>query len=184
MAASTVAVRRLLVRAGLAYTGFEALRRAAGAVRTQMLSRLLVDRFGLDAAPEQDPAVTGEPSALMNDPETAALARRFFDELSGEERALLRDPAAVAAAVHHDPQAAALVLRLRAWAGSELRCGRCRCAVDVVRASGFEVRSSVMSSDEHVRGEGISGMLNLPPLTFDDLVDSDVTLGSLARIRC
>lgn len=99
---------------------FEALRRASGAVRVQVLSRLLVERFELDVPPDSGvTAVSTDDPASTADPEVLQLARRYLLELSDEERKMLRNPIAVGSAADSDPAAAALQLRLRAWAGSD-----------------------------------------------------------------
>lgn len=108
-------------RHSLVTMSYEAVTRALGAIRAQLLARFLYERFRLDAAgPSATADVSPNPPILTVDPddEVEVLARRIYDDLSAEDVAILAAEAAAAGSSPTSPRDA-LFSRLRLYAGSE-----------------------------------------------------------------
>lgn len=109
-------------RHSLVTMSHEALTRAAGAIRAQLLARFLLHHFALDAAGPTTPSTEGAgvPVLTINPgDDVAVLARRIYDDLSTEDVAVLSDHAAAADSSRADPARDALFERLRIYVGSE-----------------------------------------------------------------
>ena len=101
----------------------EALSRAAGAIRAQLLARFLYRRFNLDAAlPTTVVRVDHHGTTLTLDPldDVSTLARRIYEDLSADEIAILSDPEAAGRPSQAHPARDALFDRLRVYSGNEV----------------------------------------------------------------
>ncbi|MDZ5146330.1 hypothetical protein [Microbacterium testaceum] len=108
-------------RHSLVTMSYEAVARAVGAIRAQLLARFLHERFQLDAAgPSANADGSSSTPVLSVDPddEVAVLARRIYDDLSAEDVTILAAEAAAAESAPTSPRDA-LFSRLRPYAGSE-----------------------------------------------------------------
>lgn len=108
-------------RQSLVTMSHEAISRAAGAIRAQLLARFLHLHFALDTAGEttKSEGTVAPTLTLAPDDDVAILARRIFDGLSVEDVALLRELNASADLDRLNPARDALFERLRVYAGSE-----------------------------------------------------------------
>lgn len=109
-------------RHSLVTMSYEAVTRAAGAIRAQLLARFLHHRFQLDAAGPTTRPLTGSDLPILSvdpDDEVAVLARRIYDDLSTEDVTVLADQATAADTSRSTPARDELFGRLRLYAGSE-----------------------------------------------------------------
>lgn len=101
----------------------DALTRAAGAIRAQLLARFLYRRFNLAAAlPTTVVRVDQDGMALTLDPldDVSTLARTIYEDLSADEIVILGDPVAAADPATSSSIRDALFERLRVYAGNEV----------------------------------------------------------------
>ncbi|MFI8631273.1 hypothetical protein ACIGEP_01585 [Microbacterium sp. NPDC077663] len=108
-------------RHSLVTMSYEAVTRAVGAIRAQLLARFLHERFQLDAAGPPSRADTASNLPVLSvdpDDEVEVLARRIYDDLSAEDVTILAAEATAADSGPTSPRDA-LFSRLRLYAGSE-----------------------------------------------------------------
>jgi hypothetical protein len=111
------------VRESLLTMSHEALMRAAGAMRAQLLARFLYRRFNLDAAEPTSPGSASSPRPMLSlDPtdEVSVLARTIYDDLSVADIRILSNAGTAADLSKSDPARDALFERLRIYAGSDV----------------------------------------------------------------